>query len=230
MNNKIDLYDDGIGFVELIDSVGSQKTIVNAARISFNTEKEELDEKDIKLIKYLIKHQHTSTLEHCFFTFKCRVPLFIARQHMRHRTFSYNEVSRRYTAEEIMFYEPKEFRTQHVSNRQASNENDLINPVVWKDESSEDVAASEAIKEHHLESVRLYNKLMENGVCREQARGVLPQNMYTSYIFSVNLNNLLKFLKLRTHEGAQKEIVDFAMAIRQIIQPLYPTVFEAFGV
>ena len=125
---SVDLYDDDIGKVQLIQHYGDDKMVVNSARVSFGKHKEKLDEKDKKLIKYLIKNRHTSTLEHCGATFKFVVPLFIRIQHHRHRTWSYNEVSRRYTDENLQFYEPEAFRTQHKSNRQASNEEELINP------------------------------------------------------------------------------------------------------
>ena len=117
MTNQVELYDDGIGFVELVDHLGSDLSVVNSARVSFGNHKEEVDEKDEKLIKYLIKHKHTSTLEHCAVTFRFKVPLFISKQHMRHRTWSYNEISRRYTDFNIEFYEPKAFRKQSESNR-----------------------------------------------------------------------------------------------------------------
>ena len=124
----IELYDDGIGHVEYVEHMGSDLSIVNSARVSFGKHKEELDGKDKKLIKYLIKHKHTSTLEHCLVTFRFKVPLFIRSQHHRHRTWSYNEISRRYTEENLQFYEPRNFRTQHKSNRQASN-NELIKTI-----------------------------------------------------------------------------------------------------
>jgi thymidylate synthase (FAD) len=124
-NNKVDLYGDGIGSVELVDSLGSDLSVVNSARVSFGVHKEILDEKDEKLIKYLIKHRHTSTLEHCVLTFRFKVPLYIRSQHHRHRTWSYNEISRRYTDINMEFYEPQSFRTQHKSNRQASNVEEL---------------------------------------------------------------------------------------------------------
>ena len=89
-----------------------------------------MDEKDKKLIKYLIKHRHTSTLEHNLITFRFVVPLFIRSQHHRHRTWSYNEISRRYTDIDLRFYEPDVFRTQHKSNRQASNAENLIDPEI----------------------------------------------------------------------------------------------------
>lgn len=227
---SIELYGDGIGRVELVDSVGSDLTIVNSARVSFGVHKAELDDKDKKLIRYLIKHKHTSTLEHCFVTFRVKVPLFIRSQHHRHRTWSYNEISRRYTAEKLEFYEPKQFRTQHKSNRQASNENELVDP--WLTEPDQWVqgrTASSAIRDHHEDSVRLYNELMEKGVCREQARGVLPQNLYTEYYASANLNNILKFIDLRSHEGAQWEIVKVSEAMRTILEDLFPETLAAYN-
>ena len=104
---KMPLYEDGKGFVELVDAVGSDLSVVNSARVSFGKHKTELDDKDKKLIKYLIKHKHTSTLEHCYVTFRVKVPLFVRSQHHRHRTWSYNEISRRYTDFDIQFYEPR---------------------------------------------------------------------------------------------------------------------------
>ncbi len=219
---SIELYGDGIGKVELVSSVGSDLTIVNSARVSFGVHKEELDDKDKKLIRYLIKHKHTSTLEHCFVTFRVKVPLFIRSQHHRHRTWSYNEISRRYTAEKMEFYEPQQFRTQHKSNRQASNENELVNPDI------QGKSANQLVLEHHQQSLELYNKLMEAGVCREQARGILPQNLYTEYYASANLNNILKFIGLRSHDGAQWEIVQVAKAMLEILRDLYPETIKAY--
>ena len=191
---KIDLYDDGIGCVEYVQHMGEDITIVNAARVSFGKHKETMDDKDEKLIRYLIKHRHTSTLEHCSVTYRFVVPLFVRSQHHRHRTWSYNEISRRYTDKDLSFYEPSLFRTQHKSNRQASNENELIDPVIIPDlhATGYDVRASSLIKKATEESVTLFNTLLNAGVCREQARMVLPQNLYTEYYGTVNLNNLLK--------------------------------------
>ena len=229
-NKTIFIYNDEIGKVEYVDHVGSSLTIVNSARVSFGVHKNELDDKDIKLIKYLIQHKHTSTLEHCFVTFRIKVPLFIRSQHHRHRTWSYNEISRRYTAEKLEFYEPKEFRTQHKNNRQASNENELINPWYQEpDQWIQGMRANDAIRDHHEQSVNLYNKLMDLGVCREQARGVLPQNLYTEYYASCNLNNLLKFIDLRTHDGAQWEIQQVAKAMLTIAKDLFPEVINAYN-
>lgn len=224
MKKKIELYGDGIGCVEYVDHMGDDLTIVNSARVSFGKHKSELDDKDKKLIKYLVEHKHTSTFEHNVVTFRFKVPLFIRSQHHRHRTWSYNEISRRYTEVDMLFYEPASFRTQHKSNRQASNV-DSIDPVLYPDLSDPEfgVTASSCIKKHHTTSLALFKRLVSTGVCREQARGVLPQNLYTEYYGTTNLSNLLKFIELRTHEGAQWEIQQVANACLDIAQSLWPT-------
>ena len=227
---KIDLFGDGIGSVDYVSHMGSDLTVVNSARVSFGVEKHELDEKDKKLIKYLIKHRHTSTLEHNIITFRFVVPLFIRSQHHRHRTWSYNEISRRYTDINLRFYEPDKFRTQHKTNRQASNAEELINPKVGfvKPPNGLSSTASQAIKLHHERSVALYDALLSSGVCREQARGVLPQNLYTEYYGTTNLNNLLKFIDLRSHMGAQWEIQKVAQACLEIAKDLYPVTVGSY--
>jgi thymidylate synthase (FAD) len=223
---KIMLYNDGVGSVELVSWMGSDLTIVNSARVSFGKQKTTMDKRDEKLIKYLMEHKHTSTLEHNVVTFRFVVPLYIRSQHHRHRTWSYNEISRRYTDIDIRFYEPPSFRTQHKSNRQASNSKELIDPQVWKGLLGD--KASRQLKKHHLDCLKFYNNLIDAGVCREQARGVLPQNMYTEYYGTVNLNNLLKFVELRTHDGAQWEIQKMAEACLNIAADLWPVTISAY--
>ena len=226
-----DLYGDGIGRVDYVSHMGTDLTVVNSARVSFGVERDELNERDKKLIKYLIEHKHTSTLEHCNITFRFCVPLFVRSQHHRHRTWSYNEISRRYTDVNIQFYEPDGFRTQHKSNRQAS-ENNIINPVLGTVVPTlvpmKTKTVADAVKSHHKMSLCLFNQLLDAGVCREQARGVLPQNLYTEYYGTTNLNNLMKFINLRMHEGAQWEIQRVAEACLEIAQELYPVTVEAY--
>ena len=225
---KIDLYGDGIGSVEYIKHDGDDLTVVNAARVSFGAEKDQLDSKDVKLINYLMKHGHTSPFEHCSITFRFVVPLFIRSQHHRHRTWSYNEISRRYTSVDMKFYSPESFRTQHKSNRQASND-EFVDPML----NSSYMAigfekASEAVKMHNSRSLSLYNAMIAAGVCREQARGVLPQNLYTQYYGTVDLHNLLKFISLRMHEGAQWEIQKVAKACLDIAKEYFPESIQAY--
>ena len=233
---SIELYDDGIGRVDYIQHMGTDLTVVNSARVSFGVEKKELDDRDRKLIRYLIAHKHTSTLEHCAVTFRFIVPLFVRSQHHRHRTWSYNEISRRYTDVNICFYEPDSFRTQHKSNRQASNAEELINPETNTEAffmcgyitGDWNPTAAEVIKRHNENSLFLYEELIKKGVCREQARGVLPQDLYTEYYGTVNLSNLLKFIDLRLHEGAQWEIQRVAQACLEIATDLFPETVGAY--
>jgi len=239
-SKSVELYDDRIGCVDYVSHMGDDLTVVNSARVSFGVEKEQLDDKDKRLINYLIRHRHTSTLEHNLVTFRFCVPLYIRSQHHRHRTWSYNEISRRYTDVDLRFYEPKAFRTQHKSNRQASNAEELINPEITTSVFNEDgskwegffidqeVKSTNLVKEHHKQSLELFSQLIEAGVCREQARGVLPQNLYTEYYGTVNLSNLLKFIDLRTHEGAQWEIQKVAEACLEIATDLFPETVGAY--
>ena len=203
------------------------------AWITFGTEKSELDNKDRKLIKYLIGHKHTSTLEHNVVTLKFTVPLFVRSQHHRHRTWSYNEISRRYTDKSLKFYLPKGFRTQHKSNRQASNPDELTNPAMYPREEYNIVPSNHSsvrdyMQNHILTSLEYYKRMIEVGVCREQARMILPQSLYTEYYGTVNLNNLLKFIDLRTHEGAQWEIQKVAQACLEIATDLWPVTVGSY--
>ena len=222
------IYHDDIGRVQLVQHWGTDQTIVNSARVSFgqHNQNKGLSDRDRKLIKYLIKNNHTSTLEHCGATFLFVVPCFVARQHHRHRTWSYNEVSRRYTDVDIKFYSPLAFRTQHKSNRQASNPDELVDPMVRV--GDEHSLASSLMYEYNAHALRLYEHMIVAGVCREQARGILPQNMYCEYYGSVNLHNALHFIKLRSHKGAQWEIQQVAKAMLEILEPLFPVAVEAW--
>ena len=227
---SIELYGDELGRVDYVDHMGTDLTIVNSARVSFGVQRGEIDGRDTKLINYLVGHKHTSTFEHNVVTYRFTVPLFVRSQHHRHRTWSYNEISRRYTEINIQFYEPEVFRTQHKSNRQASNTEEMTNPMIRVPygPSGYRGEASKVVKDWHEKSLELYNSLIAGGVCREQARGVLPQNMYTEYYGTVNLNNLLKFIDLRTHEGAQWEIQKVAEACLEIATDLWPVAVGAY--
>ncbi|MBO5958908.1 MAG: FAD-dependent thymidylate synthase, partial [Lentisphaeria bacterium] len=204
----------GQGWVGLIDTLGTESTIVNAARVSFGKIKQEMDDRDVGLLNYLIENRHTSPLEHIVFTFSIHCPLFIRGQWHRHRTWSYNEISRRYTEIDMEFYTPEHLRRQAETNRQASVE----------DANFDDAALREMIRKQNTDSLKLYNDLLEAGVCREQARGVLPQNMMVTFWGTVDLNNLLHFLELRDSEHAQWEIREYAKAIKKLIKPVVPHV------
>lgn len=215
----IKVLDGEQGWVGLIDHMGTESTIVNSARVSFGKIKTDFDEKDIKLLRYLIENKHLTPLEHVKFTFSVHCPLFIRSQWIRHRAGSFNEISRRYTEFELEFYTPKFYRKQSENNKQAST-NEIV-------ENNEEIY--EIVNNIHKESLNAYYKLLDSGVCKEQARGVLPQNMMTTFWWTVDLRNLLHFLELRDDEHAQKEIQEYAKAIKKLITPIIPNVAKYYN-
>lgn len=219
------------GYVKLISNMGSDKDVVNAARASYAKEVSELDDKDIKLINFLIKHKHDSTLRHCAMTFEVHAPLMIARQWWKHVVSSthlddqegWNESSRRYITEEPVFYLPKynEWRSAPDNNKQGSG--DIVN----KDTG---VIASSLMEKHIDKSVELYEEAMNRGIAPEQARLFLPAYaMYVRWRWTTSLNAVLNFLALRKGEGAQTEITEYANAISDLIEPYYPETMFAWN-
>ncbi len=208
----------GQGWVGLIDHLGTESTIVNAARVSFGKLKKEMDDRDVALLNYLIANKHTSPLEHVVFTFSVHCPLLVRGQWHRHRTWSYNEISRRYTEIDLEFYTPEHLRRQAESNRQAS----------FADPDFEDTELRKLISDSNKNALDLYNKLLDSGVCREQARGVLPQNMMVTFWGTVDLSNLLHFIQLRYSSHAQYEIMEYAKAMLELIRPIVPNVVDYY--
>lgn len=207
------------GFVKLIDFMGSDLRTVNAARVSFGGVSKGED-KDKALIKYLMEHQHLSPFEHCTFQFHIKCPIFVARQWMRHRIASYNEVSARYTEVKDEFYIPSEFRIQDTHNKQGSlTSKDLDNETLLK-------IYAESIEA----SYQAYQKLLNAGVAREMARGLLPVSQYTQFYWTVNARSLLNFLSLRTDSHAQYEIRVYAQAIEKIFKQKLPWTWAAFEI
>lgn len=207
----------GQGWIGLVDKMGTEASIVNAARVSFGKMRSEMDERDIKLLRYLLENRHTTPLEHVTFTFLVHCPLFVRSQWHRHRTWSYNEISRRYTEVDLEFYVPPEIHAQAASDRQAS--------TVAPEEMNQD-ALREMIRKANDASLACYNELLKNGVCREQARGVLTQNLMTTFWATVDLGNLIKFIDLRSSAHAQWEIRQYSDAIKELIKPYFPNVAE----
>ncbi len=210
-----DVLGDGISFIRLINSMGSDVEVVNGARVSFGKRRESLEEKDRVLIQYLADERHTSPFEHVAFTFHVKCPLFVTRQWHRHRTWSYNEISRRYTSVNMEFYVPRAYRKQAETNRQASVDETLTHHGDGRELSA-------IIAEHTHQAMALYEDLLAQGVAREQARMVLPQNMYTEMYATVNLHNLIHFIELRVHTGAQWEIQQYAHKLLDLAETAAP--------
>lgn len=206
---KIDPLEDGISSVELVRISGSDVDVVNAARVSFGKVVTEVGPKDEKLIKYLLQHQHTSPFEHNQLSFRIKAPIYVVRQWMRHRMSSYNEISYRYVNSALEFYVPNYWRYQSVDNRQASN-------GVFQSADTLD-----QYKQTLNLSAQVYQSLLDAGVCREQARGVLPLCTYSEFIYTCNLHSFMHFLKLRLAAGAQYEIQVYAQAMLDLATPYF---------
>lgn len=203
------------GFIELADRMGTDQSILKAARVSFaNEDKRYTAEDDERLIDYLIRNQHTSPFEMAQLVFYVKAPIFVARQWMRHRTGSYNEWSGRYTELPQEFYEPEAWYKQGTAKQGRSEEVANMFGVDYKS-----ICQS---------SFHVYNNYVKDEVAKEMARMVLPLSTYTVFYFGVDLHNLLRFLALRLHPHAQKEIRDYAKAILDIIEPLYPLTIKAW--
>lgn len=206
----LDPLGDGISALELIRASGSDLDVVNAARVSYGSKVTELTDRDKKLIQFLANHDHTSPFEHNQLSFRVKCPIFVARQWMRHRMNSYNEISYRYVKSSLEFYVPSQWRAQDTHNKQSS-----IAPF-----------ENEHLKQEYIKTlaqcVKSYEHLLEQGVCRELARGLLPVCTYTEFIFTCNLHSLVNFIKLRSHAGAQSEIRKYADGMLALALPSFP--------
>ena len=220
MQSMIKVLDHGL--VRLVESMGSDLSIVRNARVSYDAEwrSGEDEGKDAKLLNYLVKNRHTSPFESCCFTFEIKAPIFVFRQWHRHRTWSYNEISARYAELPEEFYVPEleQITTQSASNKQMRT--DEIHP--------EAELMQALISEACVNSFSTYKALLSQGVPRELARGVLPVNTYSHMFASVDLHNLMHFLQLRLHSHSQYEIRVYAEAMLKLIEPIVPVSVKAF--
>ena len=214
-NNKADL--GTLGYIELLDTMGDDLSIVNAARVSYNKTSDEFQEKDKKLIKFLAKHKHWTPFEQNSIKFRVKCPIYIARQWMKHRCWVFNEISARYTVFDNTVYQPDEFREQAEKNKQAS---------VAASESLSQYKAAKIYKEITEASIEAYNKLLELGVCREQARGVLPVGSHTEFVTTVNLRNYIHWYNLRAPKDAQWEIQQYAKASIELVKSKFPVAIQ----
>jgi thymidylate synthase (FAD) len=219
MTHKLDPLGDGISSLELVRASGSDLDAVNAARVSYGGFKTELDERDKKLIHYLIKHDHTSPFEHNQLMFRVRAPIFVVRDWVRHRVgVSYNEISGRYTTIPLDFYTPKKWRTQDPLNKQSS--------VPTNFENEQEI--SETYKKVIDQVKESYTALLKAGVCNELARGILPVCIYSEFIFTCNLISLFHFVKLRAASSAQWEIQQYAKGMLFLANPHFETSIQAW--
>lgn len=209
------------GAVRVVDIMGDDSSIVQSARVSYGKGTKHVS-KDERLINYLWKHQHTSPFEMCEIKLHIKAPMFVARQWLRHRTASVNELSARYSEMQKDFYLPDlenicEQSTDNKQGRGAPLHPDLASKVRGLMEESCDKA------------LETYEALLSIGVSRELARIIIPTGFYTEFYWKIDLHNLLKFLKLRTHKTAQLEIRQYAdIILHEIVKEWTPMVYKAF--
>ena len=209
------------GLVRLVEHMGSDLSIVRNARVSYDAEWRagEDEGKDAKLINYLVKNKHTTPLECVQFTFEVKLPIFVARQWIRHRTWGFNEISGRYAELPEEFYIPEvsQITGQSTSNKQMRT-----------DEQHPQAELIQRMISAQCESAfHTYHQLLAIGTPRELARGVLPLNTFTHWFCTVDLHNLAHFLNLRLHPHAQFEIRVYAEALLQLIEPIVPVAVAA---
>jgi thymidylate synthase (FAD) len=246
--------------VEYIDHLGTDLSVVNAARVSFDKESEwEYNEKevdigdgygaagvnwqkvrdydskrlktgDVKLINYLAKHNHFTPFTHATVTFRWTVPIFMARQLLKHQIgLSVNEVSRRYVDSDPEFFVPEQWRARHESAKQGSKADEFVTTVTFYDWNGDPdvVAIDRRIQQHNNESLALYKALLESNVCPEQARMVLPQSMYTSFYWTGSLAAWARVFSLRNKPDAQLEHKVLMEQLDAKMKELYPVSWQA---
>lgn len=214
-HDKIDVLDHG--FVRLVDYMAGDIDISRAARVSYDAPGRPEDD---GLIGYLMKNRHTSPFESCVFTFEVKAPIFVFRQWHRHRTWSYNEVSARYTELPGEFYIPElaQITTQSADNKQMRTEE--------QNECAEQIRVAMICS--CRDSMAMYKALLAENCPRELARSVLPVATYSRMFATVDLHNLFHFLRLRLHEHAQYEIRVYAEALLELIEPHVPSAVKHF--
>lgn len=237
---------DGKIAVTLLDSMGSDITVVNAARVSFGKESDwvqgpmlkdahgeylswDLAEKDKKLIKYLADHEHTSPFGHCFASFHVKAPIFVARQLVKHKFLRWNEISRRYVDDPPEFYVPEQWRGKSKDKKQGSEGVIDLEDVVFYENGGiiGPWYLGEEMREHWSRSLEQYNKLLAEGVAPEMARMVLPQSMFTEWWWSGSLDAFADMCNLRLKQDSQYESRLVAQQISEEMERLYPVSWEA---
>ena len=209
------------GFVRLDGALADDLSVVNGARVSFARRKEEMDESDEGLIRFLMRERHGTPFEHNAFRFHVRCPIFVAREWFRHRVGSFNEFSMRYARASDEFYVPdaEDVRTQVGKPGAYSFE-----PV--SDELAEQTR--EKLQEVYDAAYQTYEELVEAGVAREVARAALPVGAYTEFYWTVNARSLMNFISLRNSDTAQREIRRYAEACERFLEEQRPVTYAAF--
>jgi thymidylate synthase (FAD) len=209
------------GFVRLDDVMASDLSVVNAARVSFARRKEEMDDADAGLIRFLMRDRHGTPFEHNAFRFHIRSPIFVAREWMRHRVGSFNEFSMRYAKATDEFYVPEADDVRSQVGKPGAYTFDPVEPELAEQ-------TREALRDVYEHAYATYERLVEAGVAREVARSVLPVGAYTEFYWTVNARSLMNFVSLRASETAQREIRRYAEAVERFLEQHMPITYAAF--
>jgi thymidylate synthase (FAD) len=218
--SKLNVLDKG--YVRLVDVMGSDLSVVNSARVSYDKESQELTEKDTRLIKFLAREGHTSPFRHATIQFEMYAPLMVARQHWKyvvgsdHTMDAWNESSRRYITEDAAFYIPSanEWRSAPENSKQGSGE-----PI---DEKFGAMATLD-LESYISYGEMLYERAIKSGICAEQARLFLPAyGMYVRYYWTASLQSVAHFLNQRLAHDSQKEIQEYAKGVNELVLPHFP--------
>ena len=205
------------GFLRLVEFMGGDNSVVQSARVSYGSGLKG-EEKDKKLLFYLMENEHMTPFEHSVFKFHVKCPIFVARQWFRHRWGSYNEISGRYTEYKDEYYLPEKLRIQSKKDKQMSEFGDV----------EEEKVLIKKMQDIFEKSFEVYRELLEKGVARELARIVCPLSTYTQFYWTVNARSLMNFLRLRLDIHAQYEIREYAKCILKIFKEKMPWTYEAF--
>src|SRR5436190_3688349 len=209
------------GFVRLDDAMADDLSVVNGARVSFARRKEEMDESDEGLIRFLMRDRHGSPFEHNAFRFHVRCPIFVAREWFRHRIGSFNEYSLRYAKATEDFYIPEAADVRSQVGKPGAYSFEQVSPELAEETRQE-------LEALYKEAYATYARLVEKGVARELARAVIPVGAYTQFYWTVNARALMNFVSLRNAEFAQREIRKYAEAVEAFFAEKMPVTHAAF--
>jgi thymidylate synthase (FAD) len=209
------------GFVRLDDVMASDLSVANAARVSFARRKEEMDDADAGLIRFLMRERHGTPFEHNAFRFHVRCPIFVAREWFRHRVGSFNEFSMRYAKATDEFYVPAPEDVRSQVGKPGAYTFEPVDPELAEQTRDEMRAVYEG-------AFATYERLVEQGIAREVARAVLPVGAYTEFYWTINARSLMNFVSLRAAETAQREIRRYAEAVERFLEQQMPITHAAF--
>ncbi len=217
--NELLVFDHG--FVRLDAAMADDLSVVNSARVSFAVRKDEMDERDEGLIRFLMRERHGTPTEHNSFRFHIRCPMFVAREWFRHRVGSFNEESARYHKMSDDFYVPDVGAVRSQVGKPGAYTFEPVDEAVA-------LETQDVLRTQYKDAYATYQRLVDKGIAKEVARSVLPVGIYTQFYWTINARALMNFLSLRNAEAAQYEIRVYAQAVEEFFKQKMPVTYECF--